>query len=199
MFVADVARGRGVTVETVRSEFGQGRMVMARDAVKVGMVDRVATFDETLARMERSATGAKAIATATASTVQASAWNAVAAANQTLVNGITFKVAPPPEPEATKDSPEAALRGFSFADEADELHERQVHLVERARSLAEYRDAGRLTTIKRERLSACLESCREFETALQGLLSDTDPDKQRQDTLAAFTAFQFAAQTRGAA
>ncbi|HVS85651.1 MAG TPA: S49 family peptidase [Gaiellaceae bacterium] len=53
MFVSDVAKGRGVSVEDVRTGFGEGRMVMAAQAVKAGMADRVATFDETVARLAR--------------------------------------------------------------------------------------------------------------------------------------------------
>ena len=49
-FVDDVARGRGVSVSTVRDGFGQGRMVLAHAAVAQGMADRVATLDETLSR-----------------------------------------------------------------------------------------------------------------------------------------------------
>ncbi len=44
-FELDVARGRGVPVETVRADFGQGRMLMAKDAVAAGMADRVGTLD----------------------------------------------------------------------------------------------------------------------------------------------------------
>ena len=51
MFVKNVARGRGVSQGNVRDGFGQGRMVMAEDALKAGMVDRVATFDQTLTRL----------------------------------------------------------------------------------------------------------------------------------------------------
>jgi len=48
-FEAAVARGRGVPIDTVRSEaFGQGRMKLARDAVASGMADRVATLDEVI-------------------------------------------------------------------------------------------------------------------------------------------------------
>jgi signal peptide peptidase SppA len=50
-FLGAVAKGRGVTVDEVRASFGQGRMVQARDAVKAGMADRVATFDETVQRL----------------------------------------------------------------------------------------------------------------------------------------------------
>jgi signal peptide peptidase SppA len=61
MFVAAVAKGRGVTPKTVEADFGQGRMVMAQKAVERGMADRVATFDQTLARLEKEA--AKSAAT----------------------------------------------------------------------------------------------------------------------------------------
>jgi signal peptide peptidase SppA len=51
MFTAAVAKYRGVNVGQVRDGFGEGGMVGAKDAVKMGMADRVGTFDETLARM----------------------------------------------------------------------------------------------------------------------------------------------------
>ena len=51
MFVNAVAKGRGVSASTVRKDFGQGRMVMAKDAVALGMADRVGTLDDTLDRM----------------------------------------------------------------------------------------------------------------------------------------------------
>lgn len=51
MFVRDVAKGRGVSAKDVRSGFGQGRNVLAKDAVALGMADRIATFEETLTRL----------------------------------------------------------------------------------------------------------------------------------------------------
>lgn len=50
-FVAAVAKGRGVTANRVESDFGQGRMKFAKDAVESGMADRVATLEQTLRRM----------------------------------------------------------------------------------------------------------------------------------------------------
>lgn len=41
VFVGDVAKGRGVSVTKVRSEFGQGGVLIGADAVKVGMADKV--------------------------------------------------------------------------------------------------------------------------------------------------------------
>jgi signal peptide peptidase SppA len=49
MFTKDVAKGRGVDVEAVRNGFAEGRMANAKDAVALGMADRVATLDEVLA------------------------------------------------------------------------------------------------------------------------------------------------------
>lgn len=54
-FVRAVARGRGVSVETVRGpEFGQGRMLLARDAVTAGMANRIATLDQVVAEQSRT-------------------------------------------------------------------------------------------------------------------------------------------------
>lgn len=50
MFVDRVAKGRNVTSATVRDGFGQGRMVLAKDAVALGMADRIGTMEETLQR-----------------------------------------------------------------------------------------------------------------------------------------------------
>jgi signal peptide peptidase SppA len=61
-FTRAVARGRGVSVNDVRSGFGEGRIEKDDDAVKLGMADRVATLDATLKRLA----SAKAPAGATA-------------------------------------------------------------------------------------------------------------------------------------
>lgn len=54
-FVSAVAAGRGVTTEKVADDFGKGRMLLAPLAKKAGMVDRIGTFDETLARLQKQA------------------------------------------------------------------------------------------------------------------------------------------------
>lgn len=51
MFVDRVASNRGVASAAVRSGFGEGRMVMAKEAVRIGMADRIGTMEETLARL----------------------------------------------------------------------------------------------------------------------------------------------------
>ena len=55
MFVHSVASHRGTTVANVKATFGQGRMFGAKEAVKLGMADRVEPLRETLARLSGSA------------------------------------------------------------------------------------------------------------------------------------------------
>ncbi len=50
-FIADVAKGRGVSKAKVEKDFGEGRMVGPAQALAAGMVDRVASFEETLSRL----------------------------------------------------------------------------------------------------------------------------------------------------
>ena len=51
MFVRAVARNRDVPISEVQSGFGEGRLVAAKDALRLGMVDRIGTMDETLKRL----------------------------------------------------------------------------------------------------------------------------------------------------
>ncbi len=64
MFVRAVARGRNVTQREVREGYGEGRMVLAKDALKMGMVDRIETMDETIARLKARGDGSVANAKA---------------------------------------------------------------------------------------------------------------------------------------
>lgn len=49
MFVGALAKYRGVATSVINENYGQGRVVMAKDAKARGMVDKIATFDEVLA------------------------------------------------------------------------------------------------------------------------------------------------------
>jgi signal peptide peptidase SppA len=70
LFVADVAKGRRVSLDAVRGGFGEGRMVGAKAAVEQGMADQVGTLQEairraaTLATEKRRAASAPAVAQA---------------------------------------------------------------------------------------------------------------------------------------
>jgi signal peptide peptidase SppA len=51
LFVSDVAKGRGVAESAVRSGYGQGLAVTAPDALQTGMIDRIETLSDTIARV----------------------------------------------------------------------------------------------------------------------------------------------------
>lgn len=51
MMVEDIARGRGRRPQTVRNEFGEGRLVGAARALEAGMVDGIATLPELLSQI----------------------------------------------------------------------------------------------------------------------------------------------------
>jgi len=50
-FINSVARNRGVKAAEVRDGFGEGRVVGARQAIALGMADRIGTLDETISRL----------------------------------------------------------------------------------------------------------------------------------------------------
>lgn len=54
LFLDAVARARGTSASAVRSGYGEGRVLTAEAARKAGLVDRVATLQETLARLQSS-------------------------------------------------------------------------------------------------------------------------------------------------
>lgn len=51
MFVSAVAEGRGVNKDKVNADYGQGRTMIAEQARRAGMIDRVGTMRETLERL----------------------------------------------------------------------------------------------------------------------------------------------------
>lgn len=57
VFKGEVAKGRGTTAAKVGSDFGQGRMLKAKDAVAAGMADRVETLESALTKLVRSKGG----------------------------------------------------------------------------------------------------------------------------------------------
>jgi len=63
-FVHAVARGRKTTVDNVRTTFGEGRVLTSSEALKRGMVDRIGTFEETVARLARDISKKKSAALA---------------------------------------------------------------------------------------------------------------------------------------
>lgn len=48
IFIGTVAKNRNVSVETVKEKFGKGGMLVASDALAVGMIDSISTLNEVL-------------------------------------------------------------------------------------------------------------------------------------------------------
>lgn len=88
-FTRGVARNRGTTTATVRDGFGEGRVVGAADAVKMGMADRVGTFDETVARLAKGQGKSTAVAAQDWQTIAVATADADQTDAITLFNGIT--------------------------------------------------------------------------------------------------------------
>jgi signal peptide peptidase SppA len=51
LFVADVAKGRGVSVSAVTDGYGEGLALPAKRAVAAGLADRIGTLDQAIARV----------------------------------------------------------------------------------------------------------------------------------------------------
>lgn len=163
MFTKAVSRGRGVSAETVRKDFGQGRSVMSRDAVRLGMADRIATMDDTILRVasgrwkapNRVAAGAidvrmVAMEDETSQTLSAALFAAKAhAIAESAQAGDTRPSEPPtevpvPEPDPRPEvPPEAAAEAVADDDGFDEIARLRVQEWEQsdveARTEAEVR------------------------------------------------------------
>jgi ClpP class serine protease len=70
MFVGAVAKQRGTSTKSINDDYGQGRCFTAKQALAAGMIDRIATLEDTLKRL-----GAKNVG-ASGRPVQASALSA---------------------------------------------------------------------------------------------------------------------------
>ena len=66
-FVRSLARGRGVSQRKVAEEFGKGRMLSAKEALDVGMIDEIETFDNVVRRMAARGSQIRPLETGTAS------------------------------------------------------------------------------------------------------------------------------------
>ena len=60
VFVAKVARNRGVSEDTVLSDFGQGGVFVGQAAIKAGLADRIGSYEAVLAEIRSSTTAANA-------------------------------------------------------------------------------------------------------------------------------------------
>lgn len=54
MFTSAVAKGRGVPVSSVRDGYGQGRCLLADDALREGMINGICSFDEVVGKARKA-------------------------------------------------------------------------------------------------------------------------------------------------
>lgn len=100
-FVESVARNRGIDVKKVRTDFGEGRMLSARQAVAVEMADRIGTLEETVnALLTRNAQPA----------------SAAKAENETNVNAVAEGSPSSTEPETSDEAAHEAKRLRDYLD-----------------------------------------------------------------------------------
>ena len=59
VMVADIARGRGISKDTVLAQYGQGRYFPAREALGRGMLDGIETLDALLTRLTSRTQGSR--------------------------------------------------------------------------------------------------------------------------------------------
>ena len=105
MFLADMAEGRNVPIETVRSDFGEGRMLLAKDAKRVGLIDRIDTLDGVIRReLSRPATAKRPAA------VLGPQW----AALETEADGSGATITMEADPPASDEPTDAARAAFEF-------------------------------------------------------------------------------------
>jgi signal peptide peptidase SppA len=70
-FLTDVAAGRGSDVATVRDTYGQGRVFRAPEALRAGMINRIATLSDTITRLGGSVAAPAPVAALTTPDVTA--------------------------------------------------------------------------------------------------------------------------------
>lgn len=103
-FLAAVAQGRGVSVATVKADYGEGRTLSAARAKAAGMVDAVMTLEQAIGM-------ALIVGSEAASTAKAVAGDRVAAALATVAEAeasaadAADELTPPPEGEPAQAAP----------------------------------------------------------------------------------------------
>jgi signal peptide peptidase SppA len=131
-FVGGVAKGRGVKADDVRNGYGQGRVLKDKDAVKAGLADRVATFDDTLRRLASAKSGTSGSRAASDGTIQKITGTASAldvnATEPAATEGDDLPE-PAPEPEQVVDlapePDETAIAAAQAAAERDAFRRRR--------------------------------------------------------------------------
>ena len=72
-FIGSVARFRGTTVDSVKNDFGQGGVLIGKNAVLSGMADEIGSYEETLAKLNQKFSTTKKINFMSKETIERSA------------------------------------------------------------------------------------------------------------------------------
>lgn len=144
MFVAAVSKGRGVPAKTVKDDFGQGRMLLAKPALDAGMVDRIDTLDNTVRRLM------SARVTRSSSTAEA---------DEAPIQASTDDGTPP--------------AGLPFATHVERVLRDVTALSDRAGEIKALRaESGRdLSEPNRERLAELVAQCSAVQKQLEDMLT----------------------------
>lgn len=124
-FLRDVGRGRGVKASAVAEKFGKGRIVRAPEALAAGMIDRIGTIDEAVARLlGKKGDGNVTILEARGTPPSAEAAAAAAPAPADAVPATAAAAAPAPAPASPAPAPPAPAATAEAGDDGSvELEE----------------------------------------------------------------------------
>lgn len=172
LFTADVARFRGTTAQAVADGYGEGRVLDAKASVRAGLVDGIQTFDSTLGAMLAGGTKGDVITAAELPPALNVAAGTITGAQATGGRFTSFS------------THRAGSDGATFVEQAEQAHRAVSELVTRMRGLAELA-AGRLTTAKREQISALHSELVELGSELGQALERTAPENPDADAAAA--------------
>lgn len=154
-FVGDIAKGRGVSVGTVKSDYGGGRMLSAAKALKARMIDRVDTLESVVARLQNPSGRSRV-------------------ANGTISSGIeVVYTGAVPSVEQVAAAAEVAAEGAQtrkFSDAVDEAHRAIEAVVSGAEALRA------LTGTKREQLTALIGRAEELVAKADEAEQDPESD-----------------------
>lgn len=136
VFIATVAANRGVSEETVLSDFGQGGVLVGRRAVEAGLADKLGSFESTLSDLAMGKKpkrfGVAAVAIATEESTMSE--------EKTLLEKIWAKVSGTPEATAIQPATTGELmQSHSSSDEA--IERMKAEHLETQKALAAERQA----------------------------------------------------------
>jgi signal peptide peptidase SppA len=131
-FVKAVAKNRKTTEATVRANYGQGRMLTAKEALAAGMVDGIATLEAVLARLGGNAEAANL-------TVKADPELVLGSEDQGVHTWITFE----PMPSSSTTNVTVDSTNEPAPEEAAESGEQKNERAERLLEMALGRGEGK--------------------------------------------------------